>query len=246
MWWGDLLLNEGLPAPPGEREESAAGGAGQRGGETCRTPRCAVWADVGLGPEQNGVRALAQLLEAPDLPLVKGPWHITDQLVLANVFQAKDLRAVRRLQVTHVLNLAPESVATDIRYYAPPQTLVRGFRSIDAVDSESCDMLSSIIPESLKFISSALSSSEHSSDASAADESGERSPAVSDKPRILVNCLAGMNRSVTVVVAYLMAMHGMALLDAVRHVWSRRGSHVLSNRAFRAQLVRLALRLDSG
>merc|ERR1712113_492263 len=60
-----------------------------------------------------------------------------------------------------------------------------------------------------------------------------------DKQKVLVNCKAGHNRSACMCVCWLMAEEGMSLLEAVERVQALRGS-ILSNHAFRYQLVRLA------
>jgi len=58
---------------------------------------------------------------------------------------------------------------------------------------------------------------------------------------LVVHCVLGINRSACLVVALLVAQRGIALLDAVRRVWERRG-HLpfLTNSSFRSQLVELA------
>ncbi|KAG6664434.1 hypothetical protein CIPAW_02G092900 [Carya illinoinensis] len=52
---------------------------------------------------------------------------------------------------------------------------------------------------------------------------------------VLVHCVAGKSRSVTIVVAYLMKKHGMSLLKALEHVKSRR-SKAAPNSGFVSQL----------
>ena len=37
----------------------------------------------------------------------------------------------------------------------------------------------------------------------------------------LVHCQSGISRSATVVIAFMMKSHGMALMDAYRHVFAR-------------------------
>nr|XP_018684548.1 PREDICTED: dual specificity protein phosphatase 1B-like isoform X4 [Musa acuminata subsp. malaccensis] len=53
---------------------------------------------------------------------------------------------------------------------------------------------------------------------------------------VLVHCFAGMSRSVTVVVAYLMKKHRMSLSDALSLVRSKR-PHIAPNHGFLTQLA---------
>ena len=52
-----------------------------------------------------------------------------------------------------------------------------------------------------------------------------RLAAVRDRPTghvaTLVHCQSGISRSATVVIAFMMKSHGMALMDAYRHVFAR-------------------------
>mmetsp|Transcript_53134 Transcript_53134/g.99867 ORF Transcript_53134/g.99867 Transcript_53134/m.99867 type:complete len:119 (+) Transcript_53134:3-359(+) len=57
--------------------------------------------------------------------------------------------------------------------------------------------------------------------------------------KVLVHCYAGMNRSTTMCVAFLMCYENLMLLEAVSLCARRRGL-VLTNTGFVRQLVRLA------
>lgn len=58
---------------------------------------------------------------------------------------------------------------------------------------------------------------------------------------LLVHCVMGLNRSASLLVAFLMLRRGLPLLQAVGQVWECRGrSPLLTNRSFRRQLVQLA------
>mmetsp|Transcript_3068 Transcript_3068/g.5414 ORF Transcript_3068/g.5414 Transcript_3068/m.5414 type:complete len:245 (-) Transcript_3068:1116-1850(-) len=244
MWWGDLLLKEAAAGPVVLQNDSS-----ESEHQKIHKDRVhSVWPDLSNGHYESGVLALSTLLSGPDLPLLTGPWHISEQLVLGNVFHAKDLRAMRRMQITHVLNLAPDGVKTDRAFYAFPQTLVQEYLSLPATDSESFDLFGKVAPEALDFLERAHH--EKSNEVQYSHPVPRNDPILSSSPRpgnrVLVNCLAGMNRSVSVIIAFLMQHHGMHLLEAVQLVWRRRGSRILTNRGFRNQLVTFALRLDTG
>ena len=59
---------------------------------------------------------------------------------------------------------------------------------------------------------------------------------------VLVNCQAGVNRSVALVVGFLVEAFGLPLLDAVFYVRRRRGKPILLNEGFQQQLIQLARR----
>eukprot|EP00756_Hemistasia_phaeocysticola_P002615 Hpha_TRINITY_DN11781_c0_g1::TRINITY_DN11781_c0_g1_i1::g.31840::m.31840 len=56
----------------------------------------------------------------------------------------------------------------------------------------------------------------------------------------MVNCAAGLNRSVAVAVALIMVTEGLPLFETIRNLAVARGRRVLSNDSFRRQLVDLA------
>ena len=53
---------------------------------------------------------------------------------------------------------------------------------------------------------------------------------------VLVHCYAGVSRSASVVIAYLMNQHGMSLKDAYQYVKNKR-YFIKPNEGFRKQLV---------
>eukprot|EP00756_Hemistasia_phaeocysticola_P009660 Hpha_TRINITY_DN14932_c0_g5::TRINITY_DN14932_c0_g5_i1::g.143040::m.143040 len=134
-------------------------------------------------------------------------------LFLGDREHAQDFYTLKRRGVSHVLNMAPGMCG-----------LMCGrdgitVKAIDAEDMEGYDLLGKHFDEARKYI----------------DQSREGGKAV------LVHCYAGINRSATISVAYLMAARGMKLLEAVRHAFERR-SCILSNTSFREQLVLFAIK----
>lgn len=52
------------------------------------------------------------------------------------------------------------------------------------------------------------------------------------RPALLVHCMAGLSRSATVIIAWLMSAQGMRLKEAVAHVTERRGRTLHINPSF--------------
>eukprot|EP01063_Lacrimia_lanifica_P003000 TRINITY_DN11617_c0_g2_i1.p1 TRINITY_DN11617_c0_g2~~TRINITY_DN11617_c0_g2_i1.p1 ORF type:complete len:300 (+),score=114.20 TRINITY_DN11617_c0_g2_i1:95-994(+) len=63
------------------------------------------------------------------------------------------------------------------------------------------------------------------------------------RPRVVIHCYGGINRAGATSVGFLMVGRGVPLLEAVRTVYRKRPI-ILSNVAFREQLVRLAHKCD--
>ncbi|KAA8495784.1 Dual specificity protein phosphatase 26 [Porphyridium purpureum] len=168
-------------------------------------------------------QAVSALLDAEREPR-SGPWKVRENLILGNIFHAKDTRVLRRLGVTHVLNMATERTDTDLHFYSAPETSVVSFLRVPAYDTESFDLLSEVIPSCVSFI----------------DEAINQYP----QGRVFVHCYAGVNRSVAVIVAYLMQIERSNLIDAIEDLWSKRGSRILSNGSFQRQLVQFELALQ--
>jgi protein-tyrosine phosphatase len=57
--------------------------------------------------------------------------------------------------------------------------------------------------------------------------------------KVLIHCMSGVSRSVTLVLYYLMQYHHMTLKDAYEYVTSRREQYTIPNRGFFRQLRRL-------
>lgn len=70
------------------------------------------------------------------------------------------------------------------------------------------------------------------------------SDAISGGGRVLVHCLAGISRSASVVIAYVMATKGMTLLRASEYVRARR-HWINPNTGFMNQLKRFEAQLAS-
>ena len=76
---------------------------------------------------------------------------------------------------------------------------------------------------------------EHLAVANAKQKGIDSTEPETERPRVLVHCRAGVSRSATLVIAYLMKRHGMSLDDALAHVRAKR-PRIAPNEGFIQQL----------
>ncbi|XP_018413662.1 PREDICTED: dual specificity protein phosphatase 26-like [Nanorana parkeri] len=151
----------------------------------------------------------------------KGGTHHVDQvfpnLFLGDVNIARDKKQLRKMGITHILNVAHASwECTDTMEYGP----YIQYYGITAEDCPEFD-ISVFLRPGAKFIHNALST---------------------PGGKILVHCVLGKSRSATMVLAYLMIYHHFNLADAIRHVCQYRC--IAPNRGFLQQLQLLELDLN--
>ena len=101
--------------------------------------------------------------------------------------------------------------------YDPTRSTVRNYLEIHADDTLGYPLLRLHYPSVRRFVDSALSTG----------------------GRALIHCELGVNRSVTLAVAYLIDTEGVALTQAVRQLRLAR-PNMLRNEGFRRQLVQFA------
>ncbi|KAK3083833.1 hypothetical protein FSP39_003858, partial [Pinctada imbricata] len=130
---------------------------------------------------------------------------------------AKNKSKLRRLGITHLINCAqgPSQINTDQRYFMDVGIRFFGIRGLDAPWFD----LTPYFQPAAEFIESALKSG----------------------GRVYVHCWAGVSRSATIVLAYLMLKKGMRLNDAHRLVASKR--FIYPNFGFKKQLSYVDSRL---
>eukprot|EP01006_Ploeotia_vitrea_P014522 TRINITY_DN39385_c0_g1_i1.p1 TRINITY_DN39385_c0_g1~~TRINITY_DN39385_c0_g1_i1.p1 ORF type:complete len:269 (+),score=6.24 TRINITY_DN39385_c0_g1_i1:98-904(+) len=151
--------------------------------------------------------------------MINKPAQILPFLWLGSVDQATNVAHLQSVGIKRILNCAPGQC----RNHAMRERLYGTSFVYDAIwanDEEYYDLLG-----------------EHFDTAFTLIEDARRN----EQP-ILVHCFAGINRSATIVIAYLMAHAKWSLMRAVAHTYSLR-PFILQNRSFRVQLVELAFGL---
>ncbi|KAJ8605235.1 hypothetical protein CTAYLR_000497 [Chrysophaeum taylorii] len=144
------------------------------------------------------------------------PVEILPHVFLANARTAHNVDLLRKLRVTHVLNAAGAAGR------APDPSVYRRNRitvlELDGRDEEGFPMLARYLQRSRSFIADARRS----------------------RGRVVVHCVAGLNRSGLLVAAEYMLTTRATVLDTVAHCRHQRGNLCLCNKSFQAQLVALA------
>ena len=158
-------------------------------------------------------------------PPVEQPGEVIPGLFLGDLDDANDIPKLKKRRIKAVLNLCPERI--DGWYSGLPERLRSegvAHLPLPAQDMRGFDMCTEVIPQGCKFIDNYL---------------------VEGGGGVLVNCWGGVNRSTTVLVAYLVLQKGQSLQDAVTAATNVRGK-VLTNRHFRLQLARLYVQAATG
>jgi hypothetical protein len=145
------------------------------------------------------------------------PCELSPYLYLSDNGNAKNVEKLKSLGITHVFNVAGHRNANhDVDY----GDIVVERR--DAQDNESYPMLANHLQAFRTFVASARVST--------------------PKAKVLVHCVAGVNRSGVLATALLMLDEGISVVEAVRRVREKRGAYCLVNECFQAELVALARR----
>ncbi len=163
-----------------------------------------------------------------DLPAELSPW-----LYISDEQNALDHRKLLDMGITHVLSLNGVIAYKDEWTRDKYRTHGIVHKRIRAEDREGYDMIGRHWEECFEFLESVVSDA---------------------KNKVVVHCVAGVNRSGLIACAAYMIIEGkndsgggggggVDVLDAVRHCVERRGD-ILSNQSFQKQLCCLAARHD--
>lgn len=144
------------------------------------------------------------------------PYQILDHLYLGCRKAASTHQKLRELGITRILNVTPVANQLD-----PLDSFL--YKQIAVEDSHDVNMLQHL-PEAFSFIEDARSCGE----------------------KVLVHCHAGMSRSVTIILAYLIKYYDHSLESAYDFVKQRKGD-IAPNFSFMGQLLEFhdQLRLSS-
>lgn len=144
------------------------------------------------------------------------PVEILPYLYLSNARSAHDVELMKLLNVTHILNAAGAAArAKNWQRYKPAGITTL---DLDGRDEEGFPMLRRYLFRARRFVEDAKASN----------------------GKVVVHCVAGLNRSGVLVAAEYMLSTRSNVLDTVAHCRRQRGNLCICNKSFQAQLVALA------
>ena len=130
-----------------------------------------------------------------------------------------DIEQLKKANITYLLNCAGPKCTSDIEY--DPNTFI--IHMLDAEDNNTCQIINDYIHESIEFIETARA----------------------NKQRILVHCVGGVNRSATIVAAYLLHIKFKKNIFEIAAFLINKRTSVLRNRQFLKQLLQYQSYLDA-
>jgi protein-tyrosine phosphatase len=152
---------------------------------------------------------------------LQNPAQILPNLYLSSETPAKNLTLLKQLHINHILNLTGFKHHTNelrFQFDYPSEFTILHIKIADEMDVN----ISDHFDEALRFISDSIDN-DHSN-------------------RILVHCEAGISRSSTIVIAYLMQYHHQSLKNAYEYVKQRK-NNINPNLNFFKQLIQFEKQL---
>lgn len=161
---------------------------------------------------------------------------IPNQLYLGNIHHALNLKVLRSLGITHIVNCTQ---SIENKFHSKGI----GYCRVPVNDKSSESILHYFV-KAIRFIEKVRGEATHSNDSSDSKDSNHSSDAVSNHSnRIMIHCHAGISRSSTITIAYLMFSWKMTMFDAIAHVQSKR-YQIQPNQGFKNQLLDFYLYLE--
>lgn len=136
--------------------------------------------------------------------------EIISGIWLGDGSDAMDTDALTRLGIASVVNCAEKHTLTCVEYYPNGWN----YLGLECDDAPNYDILGKHLSEFIAFM----------------DECDR------EKKKVLVHCVAGINRSATLLIAYLVRRRGMCLTDAISLCFQKRPI-ILTNEAFVMSLI---------
>ena len=165
------------------------------------------------GEDEKYITALNDALcGTGDFP--RGATKIFDFLYLGGQAEATDLTFIQCNKITHVINCAADYIRLDADFYGTEHPIK--YTEFYAEDLENYDMM------------------QHIEEAYAAIEDARVNGG-----RVLIHCIAGVNRSGFLTVAYVMRHKRMDPIKAAVMIRKARGT-LLTNEGFQQQLIEFA------
>lgn len=140
-----------------------------------------------------------------------GASEIVEGIWLGDARDAMDIETLNRNNIVSVMNCAEKHTLTCAEYYP----LGWNYRGLQCDDNPNYDILSKDFEEFTEFMEKC----------------------VGEKKGVLVHCVAGINRSATLLIAYLVERRGMSLIDAISLCFQKRPI-ILTNEAFVMALIK--------
>lgn len=133
---------------------------------------------------------------------------ITENIYLGNKIVAKDITKLDELGITHIVNCADE-----LEYIVNSYDNTMDWLWLPMIDCKETGIVNKYIDISVKYIDDAIKNNN----------------------KVLVHCAAGISRSSSIIIAYLMYKNKMSFDNAFEYVKNKR-SCCNPNKAFREQL----------